>query len=141
VLLRMGTTIWVRGNLPVVDVRDVAAVHAAAMRPAQGPRRYLCGGHFVPFGDLLGMLERGSERRLRRVPVPGAGLRAAGWLTDRISTVLPVPAILTHEASIVLTRAQPTDDSATHSDLKVHWRSTDESIAAALETAPTHEEA
>jgi uncharacterized protein YbjT (DUF2867 family) len=35
------------GGLPIVDVRDVAAVHAAVLEPGRGPRRYLAGGTFL----------------------------------------------------------------------------------------------
>ena len=34
------------GGLPMVDVRDVAKVHAAVLAPGRGSRRYLASGTF-----------------------------------------------------------------------------------------------
>ena len=36
----------------IVDVRDVAALHAALLEPGRGPRRYMAGGHRVPAAEL-----------------------------------------------------------------------------------------
>jgi dihydroflavonol-4-reductase len=41
------------GGYLIVDVRDVAKVHAAVMEPGRGPRRYLAGGTFLRFADLI----------------------------------------------------------------------------------------
>src|SRR6201991_5076583 len=40
----------------VVDVRDLAALHAALLEPGRGPRRYTAGGHRVPASELANML-------------------------------------------------------------------------------------
>ncbi len=38
------------GGGPIVDVRDVATVHAAIMEPGRGPRCYMITGHYrLPF--------------------------------------------------------------------------------------------
>jgi dihydroflavonol-4-reductase len=40
------------GVLPLVDVRDVAAAHVAAMQPGRGPRRYVLAAEDVAMADL-----------------------------------------------------------------------------------------
>ena len=47
-----------RGGMQMVDVRDVADVHAALMTPGRGARRYVCGGILVAFDDMITALER-----------------------------------------------------------------------------------
>ena len=54
-----------RGGGPMVDVRDVAAVHAAVMEPGRGPRRYMITGHYAAMPDLIAMLQQITGRRGR----------------------------------------------------------------------------
>lgn len=111
-----------RGGMQMVDVRDVAAVHAAVMRPGQGPRRYLCGGHLLAFDEIVDLLEAAVGRPFRRIPVPAPLFRGLGRATDAVSRLLPVSAGLSYEAAWLLTAATPTDDSRTLSDLGLTWR-------------------
>jgi dihydroflavonol-4-reductase len=41
------------GGYGIVDVRDMAKVHAAVLEPGRGPRRYLAGGTFLEFAELV----------------------------------------------------------------------------------------
>src|SRR6476620_4174487 len=43
-------------SLSLIDVRDLAAIHARLIEPRQGPRRIMCGGHHVTMHDLAGLL-------------------------------------------------------------------------------------
>lgn len=42
-----------KGRVPIVDVRDVARVFAAAAQPGKGPRRYLACGELVEMLDVF----------------------------------------------------------------------------------------
>ena len=59
------------GGVSTVDVRDLAAAHAAAMKPGLGPRRYVLGGHFLTFPELVGAYMRVTGRRVWKVPTTG----------------------------------------------------------------------
>jgi dihydroflavonol-4-reductase len=39
------------GGYPIVDVRDVAKVHAAVLEPGRGPRRYMAGGTYLRYAE------------------------------------------------------------------------------------------
>jgi nucleoside-diphosphate-sugar epimerase len=52
-----------RGRLPLVDVRDVGALHAAVLRPGRGARRYLLAGPPVETVDLVGLVGELTGRR------------------------------------------------------------------------------
>ena len=41
----------------IIDVRDLAALHAALLEPGRGPRRYTAGGHRVS-ADTVAALRR-----------------------------------------------------------------------------------
>jgi len=67
-----------------VDVRDVAAVHAAVMEPGRGPRRYMIGGHHATVRDLMWHITGtvGKPKKPLPVPMPFVLLlgRFADWL-------------------------------------------------------------
>jgi len=78
------------GGYAIVDVRDVAAVHAAVLEPARGPRRYLAGGTFLRFADLVARLGAVTGRRLRAVTVPAGMLLPAGRAVGLVQRIVPV---------------------------------------------------
>jgi dihydroflavonol-4-reductase len=102
-------------GMQMIDVKDVAAVHARAMRAGQGPRRYFCAGQFLAFDDLIAALEEGSGRPIRRLPLPPALFRAIGR-------------VLSPEAADLLTAAVPADDSPTLDEWGHTWNSPREAI-------------
>jgi dihydroflavonol-4-reductase len=69
------------GGLNFVDVRDVAAAFAEAMKRARPGERYLLGGHNWTFEKFFDRLERLSK-------VKGPRLRARGKLFERGAQIL-----------------------------------------------------
>jgi nucleoside-diphosphate-sugar epimerase len=120
------------GALSIIDVRDLGLIHAAAMQPGRGPRRYMCGGHFVQMPAYARVLREITRRRFPVVPIPGAGLRAIGYGFDAAMHVLPVDLVLTHEGMNLLTLWVPTDDRGIHEDLGIELRDLRETTRAAL---------
>lgn len=118
------------GGMQMIDVRDVAAVHAAAMHPGRGPRRYVCGGELVEFNQLIDVLEHSSGRRLRRIPLSGSTFRTLGRIADAVGRFTPLSAGLSYEAAWLLTSATPTDDSRTRDELELTWRPARAALAA-----------
>lgn len=137
VMLRSGFAPSVRGGMQMVDVRDVAAVHAAVMTPGQGPRRYLAGGHLLTFDQIVDLLEEAGGKRIRRIPISPGVFRGIGRTSDLVARLTPISAGLSYEAAWLLTAATPTDDSRTLADLGVRWRPIRESIFDAMGRALT----
>ncbi len=67
--------LWTTGGFHGVDVRDVAAVNAAAMTPGQGPRRYIVPGHYLDGPTYFGAI------RSITGPSPSASLATPGPAT------------------------------------------------------------
>jgi dihydroflavonol-4-reductase len=129
--LRLGLSPVRSAAVSIIDVRDLGLVHAAVMSPGCGPRRYLCGGHFLTMVQLGEHYRELTGRRFPVVPVPGAALRATGHVVDAALRVVPVDSVLTAEAMAVLTQWVPTDDRALD-ELGVQLRPVQETLADAI---------
>lgn len=132
-MVRAGAAPRMRGGMQMVDVRDVADVHTALMRAGCGPRRYVCGGIMLSFDEMVDALERGSGRRIRRIPLSPRAFRMIGRMADICGRVIPLGDGLSYEAAMLLTAATPTDDARTLADLGLDgWRSPQAAIIASL---------
>jgi dihydroflavonol-4-reductase len=131
-IVRWGVAPRLRGGMQMVDVRDVADVHAAIFTPSRGPRRYVCGGVLVAFDDMVTALERGAGRKLTRIPLNPRVFRGLSRVGDALSSVIAMGDGLSYEAALLLTAATPTDDSATLRDLGITWRSPTDAIVASF---------
>lgn len=121
------------GGMQMIDVSDVALVHERLMAPGRGPRRYVCGGVMVSFNEMIDVLEQGTRRKIRRIPLPGSVFRGIGWCSDLIGGVLPLGDGISYEAALLLTAATPTDDRSTLADLDIEaWRSPQEAMLASF---------
>src|SRR5215472_1872032 len=81
------------GGMQIADVRDLAAVLAAAMTPGRGPRSYMVAGHYISLPDLIRTLAELTGRRLRFATFPAWFLaifgRAADLVQRGVRTRLP----------------------------------------------------
>ena len=119
-------------SLPVVDVRDVAAAHAAILNRGQGQGRYMLAGGTVSFVEMIDLLRAVTGRRLVRATAPAPlvlGMTAAG---DVVQRVLPFRLPFNFGGVWVGTHGGPIDASATERDLGVRFRPFDDSIADTL---------
>jgi len=81
----------------VVDVRDLAKVIAAFVVQGQSGR-HIVSGHYLPWSELIALFDSLTGRRVRRVRLDGARLRALGGLGDQIKKVVPFDFPLSREA-------------------------------------------
>lgn len=113
------------GGMPLVDVRDVADTAAKVFErgPGLGPRRYMLGGHFLPWAEEAALCEKILGRKVRKIRMTPALVRGIGHLVDFIKRMAPsFEYPLTHEAAIILTRAVPCDSEHTLQDLGITFR-------------------
>ncbi len=122
----------------IVDVRDLAAVHAALLEPGRGPRRYMAGGHRVPASELAHMLGQVAGTPMVSVPIPDTALRVAGAVLDRAGRFLPFETPFTSAGMQYYTQMPASDDSPSERELGVIYRDPQETLAdtfAALRAA------
>jgi nucleoside-diphosphate-sugar epimerase len=130
-LLRGRLPVLPRGRVSFVDVRDVGALHAAALRPGRGARRYLLGGPAVEIADVAALLGEITGRRLSQRTAPDWMLQQAGRLADRAQRLIPVRLSVSAE-QVELPFSTPAsavvDDGATRRELAVERRELRETL-------------
>uniref|UniRef100_A0A7C4CD49 NAD-dependent epimerase/dehydratase family protein n=1 Tax=candidate division WOR-3 bacterium TaxID=2052148 RepID=A0A7C4CD49_UNCW3 len=72
------------GGLAVVDVRDVAAIAAAAIEAAPPAEPCLLVGANVGYSDVLRSIAAAMGRRIRLIPVPAVLLAGTGLLLESL---------------------------------------------------------
>ncbi len=110
-----------------VDVRDVAAVHAAALEPGQGPRRFVAGGHTIPTRSMVEMITTayGEPRHPKRVGLgPAKMFGVIGDVLGRFGMNVGVSS----EALWYGSRNLVADNSQTEAQLGVRLRPIQNSI-------------
>jgi dihydroflavonol-4-reductase len=117
----------------VVDVRDLAALHAALLAPGRGPRRYTAGGHRVPASELANMLGQIAGTPMVAVPIPDTALRVAGAVLDRAGRFLPFDTPFTSAGMQYYTQMPASDDSPSERELGIIFRDPTETVADTFE--------
>ena len=115
------------GTVPVSDVRDVAAVHAALAAPGRGGGRHVASGENLPVVEVMRTVVRATGRRLPVVAVPAPAAAAAGLLGQRLGR-LGVDLLPSREATWAASQDGSADGSATARELGVSFRPAEESI-------------
>jgi nucleoside-diphosphate-sugar epimerase len=113
----------------VVDVRDLAALHAALLEPGKGPRRYMAGGKRVAIADLASMIGKAADRSLRVYPMPDVLLRNIGRAVDVVGPYLPFDTPVTGAAMQYYTQMPSSDDSPSEIQLGITYRDPQETLA------------
>lgn len=121
----------------VVDVRDLAALHAALLEPGRGPRRYTAGGHRVPASELATLLGEVAGTPMVAVPIPDTALRVAGTVLDRACRFLPFETPFTSAGMQYYTQMPVSDDSPSERELGITYRDPRETVADTFEALRT----
>jgi len=122
---------WLRttGGLSWVDVRDIAQMIVACMEPGRGPRRFLAGGHFVPWMQEADICEELTGNRVRRIPAPPPLVHAMGRLVDFIKWLRPsFDYPLTSEAARFVVSGMAGDSSPATRELGIEFRPSEETL-------------
>jgi nucleoside-diphosphate-sugar epimerase len=123
---------WPAGGIHAVDVRDVARVSAAVMRPGGGPRRFVVPGSFLDGRTFYRTLRALTGRRLPMLTAPSAALLPLAWLTARAQRFVPFHLPADHEALVANSYATRFDDSATRTLLGIEPRPLEETLSDAV---------
>jgi hypothetical protein len=120
------------GGVSLIDVRDLAAVLAAAVEPGQGPRRLLVGGHFLTWPALGEVIDGLLGVKARRVPFPKPVIYATGSFLDLLRRFATISYPLTRDAAEIMVKMVPTEDGPSLDAVGVTLRPVEETLTDAL---------
>jgi len=121
-VLKKRYPIVMRGGMHIADVRDVAAVLAAAIEPGRGPRSYMVAGQYISLPDLIDALADLSGRRIRYVTFPRWFLAAFGRAADVAQRRLNVRLPWQGEGIWVMNCVAECDDASTRDEFGLELR-------------------
>ena len=127
------------GGTNVVDVRDVAAGHRAAMARGASGRRYLLGGENRSWRSILTALAEAFGVEPPRYTVPGALVRGAGIVAEAVSALTRTRPALPRATARSATRTYRFDNSRARSELGCTFRPFEDTarrIARTLASSP-----
>jgi dihydroflavonol-4-reductase len=107
------------GGCPIVDVRDVAKVHAAVLEPGRGPRRYLASGTFMRPADLVAGIAAVTGRRLPTITMPARMMLPVARVVQLVQLATPVHIPVEFEAIYFCRCANRCDDTKARQELGV----------------------
>jgi nucleoside-diphosphate-sugar epimerase len=116
----------------VVDARDLAVLLAALLVSDTKSGRFIVGGHYLPWGDVVTLMDELTGRRVRRYRIPGPMLRALGRVGDAVKRVYPFDFPLTGEAMDFATMWPTAITSDEITRLGVRFRDARDSYADAI---------
>jgi dihydroflavonol-4-reductase len=120
------------GGLQMVDVRDVARAHVRLLDARAAPGRHMLAGHFLPWAELVDLFEEITGKKLRRLPIPGAALRAVGVVADWIKWVWDFQFPLSREAMQIMTQWTPAREARQDAELGIVFRDPRETLRDTL---------
>jgi dihydroflavonol-4-reductase len=114
------------GGTNVVDVRDVAAGHRAAMQHGTSGERYLLGGENRSWSAILTTLATAFGVEPPRYTVPGTLLRVGGAVSEALAALLRTRPVLPRATARTASHTHRFDNSRAREELGCTFRSFDE---------------
>lgn len=110
------------GGTNVVDVRDVAAGHRAAMTNGEPGRRYIIGGDNRSWMDIATTLAKAFDVPRPRYTIPAPLLRASSAAAEAVATLTRSPPLLSRETARTACHTYRFDNTRARTELDCTFR-------------------
>lgn len=115
-------------GIQLIDVRDVAVAHLRLLERGGGADRMCLGGHYVPWSELVDLLEQVTMERFVGVPMPTVAVKLAGRALDWIDRFVRVEAPVSRESADYATDWAVADDAHARRSLGLEYRDVQTSL-------------
>lgn len=119
-------------GIQMVDVRDVADLHARVFSSTPSNDRFMLGGHYYPWQELVDTLEELTGRKLRKLYFPKPALKAIGRLVDGIKYFVDMEIPADSESVAYACQWVIADNSKLEGELGFTFRNHKQSLADTL---------
>jgi nucleoside-diphosphate-sugar epimerase len=110
----------------IVDVRDLADLHARLLELPEGAHRYVAAGPMLSWPETYRLLDEITGRRIRRFPIPGPLFRLLGSFGDLVKRIYDFSFPLTRDAMEYATQWPGCSGEDTTRELGIEFRSAHE---------------
>lgn len=104
-------------GLPISDVRDLATAVARTVERGRGPRRYMLGGTYITFADLVDSIGQVAARPISPRVVNARLALAVARVADLVQRVVRIELPITAASAWVAVHDPHTDDSRARHEL------------------------
>lgn len=116
-------------GMQFVNVRDIADAHVAILERVEGPDRFMLGGHYYSWEDLLNITRKVTGRKLMYVHIPGKMLRLLGKVADLFTKLTGVPLPITGEGMTYASQWVYADSSKIETELGLEFTCREETLS------------
>lgn len=118
-------------GMQLVNVADLAKAHVTILEKIEGADRFILGGYYYSWHDLLAKTNKVTGRKLLSVHIPGVILRFIGKIADLVTSVTGMELPLTGEGMVYATQWVQADSSKAERELGVEFSCPEKTLADA----------
>jgi nucleoside-diphosphate-sugar epimerase len=119
-------------GMQFVNVRDIANAHVAILEGVDGPSRFMLGGHFYSWHELLAITRKVTGRKLMHVHIPGKALRLLGKCADLVIKLSGKEFPFTEEGMTYASQWVYADSSKIEKELGLKFSCPEQTLAEAI---------
>ncbi|MFT4520834.1 MAG: dihydroflavonol-4-reductase [Halioglobus sp.] len=119
-------------GMQFVNVRDIANAHVSIVEHFNGPDRFILGGYYYSWTELLDIVNRLTGRKLRYVHIPGRILRLLGNCADVVIKLTGKEFPFTGEGMTYATQWVYADSRKIETELALNFTDREETLAEVI---------
>jgi dihydroflavonol-4-reductase len=119
-------------GMQFVNVRDIAKAHLAILERVEGPDRFMLGGQFYSWQELLDITRKLTGRTFFYIHIPGKALRLLGKCADIFTKLTGIQLPLTGEGMTYASQWVHADSSKIEKELGITFTCREETLAEVI---------
>ena len=119
-------------GMQFVNVRDIATAHVAILERIEGPERFMLGGQYYSWHDLLATVEKVTGRKLFAIHIPGKLLRLLGQCADVVMKITGKALPVTGEGMVYASQWVYADSSKIEKTLGLTFSGAEETLSEVI---------
>ncbi len=119
-------------GMQFVNVQDIARAHIAILESIEGPDRFILGGYFYSWQELLSVTQKVTGRKLFYVHIPGKVLRFLGRCADVVIKLTGKEFPFTGEGMTYASQWVYADSSKAENELDIEFSCHEETLAEVI---------
>ena len=119
-------------GMQFVNVKDIAKAHVLILEKVEGPDRFMLGGNFYSWNELVEITAKVTGRKLFYVHIPGKVLRFLGRCIDLFIKLTGIESAITGEGMTYASQWVYADSSKIEKELGVEFTCREETLTEAI---------